>query len=194
MRKLHRIALLLFAVSLLTVLARPRALVARDTDEVSSTPSSQAVHADTILPASSNQPGTSPFQPTQYQMDQDTHGPEPQGALEYMDANEQVSVYGIEMRIDTRKAEREVQGLLVIDIEPGSPGATAGLRPFRERTRDVLNGVGMLAAMAFPPALVNADCRVGTAARELRHDNRCGRHARHEFRRLVGANAHGAAG
>ena len=70
-------------------------------------------------------------------MDQDTSGPEPQGAQEYMDANEQVSVYGIEMRVDTRKVEREVQGLLVIDIEPGSPGAAAGLHPFRERTRDV---------------------------------------------------------
>jgi hypothetical protein len=87
-------------------------------------------------------------------MDQETTEPEPQGAQEYMDANEQVSVFGVEMRVDTRKVERDIQGLLVIDIEPGSPGAAAGLHPFRERTRDVLNGVGMLAAMVFPPAIV----------------------------------------
>ena len=87
-------------------------------------------------------------------MDQETTEPEPQGAQEYIDANEQVSVFGVEMRLDTRKVERDIQGLLVIDTEPGSPGAAAGLHPFRERTRDVLNGVGMLAAMVFPPAIV----------------------------------------
>ena len=30
----------------------------------------------------------------------------------------------------TRKAERDIQGLLVIQIEAGTPGAAAGLRPF----------------------------------------------------------------
>jgi C-terminal processing protease CtpA/Prc len=152
MQKWHRIILLLYAASLLIASARPRAALAGETDEIS--PSSQAVHADSIAPAPPAQPGAAPDQRVPYQMDQDTSGPEPQGAQEYMDANEQVSVFGIEMRVDTRKAERDVQGLLVIDIEPGSPGASAGLRPFRERTRDVLNGVGMLAAMAFPPAIV----------------------------------------
>jgi PDZ domain len=152
MQRSHRITLLLSAASLLIASARSRAALAGDTNEIS--PSSQAVHADSIAPGPPAQPETAPNQSVPYQMDQDTSGPEPQGAQEYMDANEQVSVYGIEMRVDTRKVEREVQGLLVIDIEPGSPGATAGLHPFRERTRDVLNGVGMLAAMAFPPAIV----------------------------------------
>jgi len=153
MPKRCRIALLIYAASLLIAFARPRAaLAADDANEIS--PSSQAVHVDSIAPASPPQPSTATDQRAPYQMDQDTGGPEPQGAQEYMDANEQVSVYGIEMRVDTRKAGREVQGLLVIDIEPGSPGAVAGLHPFREHTRDVLNGVGMLAAMAFPPALV----------------------------------------
>jgi hypothetical protein len=40
-----------------------------------------------------------------------------------MDANEQLSVYRIEMRGDMRKAEREVRGLLVIDLESTSSGA-----------------------------------------------------------------------
>ena len=152
MQKWHRIVLLLYAISLLIASTRSRAAVAADTNEI--LPSPQAVHADSIAPAPYAQPATAPDRSVPYQMDQDTGGPEPQGAQEYMDANEQISVYGIEMRVDTRNAEREVQGLLVIDIEPGSPGAIAGLHPFREDTRDVLNGVGMLAAMAFPPALV----------------------------------------
>jgi hypothetical protein len=149
MQRCYRITLLLWVACLLTALAPPRVLVAGETDEISSTPSSQAVHADSIQPAPSAQPANAP-----YQMDQDTAEPEPQGAQEYMDANEQVSVFGIEMRVDTRKAERDIQGLLVIDIDPGSPGAAAGLHPFRERARDVLNGIGMLAALAFPPAIV----------------------------------------
>jgi len=151
MRKSHRNALLLCAASLLFASTQPPIALAGDTNEISP---SQTVGASSIAPAPPAQPVTAPGQSASYQMDQDTGGPAPQGAQEYMDANEQISVYGIEMRVDTRKAEREVQGLLVIDIDPGSPGASAGLHPFRERTRDVLNGVGMLAAMAFPPAMV----------------------------------------
>jgi hypothetical protein len=84
MRRRHRIALLLCAASLLTASARPRPLVAGETDEISSTLSSQAVHADSIQPAPPAQPSAAP-----YQMDQETTEPEPQGAQEYMDANEQ---------------------------------------------------------------------------------------------------------
>ena len=59
--------------------------------------------------------------PRRIRWNQETTQPEPQGAQEYMDANEQVSVFGIEMRLDARKAERDIQGLLVIDIEPVVP-------------------------------------------------------------------------
>lgn len=86
MRKQHQIALLLCAASLLTASVQPRLLVAGDTNEVFSTPSSQAAHADSISPAPVAQPSAA-----QYQLDQDTTGPEPQGAQEYMDASEQIS-------------------------------------------------------------------------------------------------------
>jgi len=79
MRRRHRIALLLCAASLLTASARPRPLVAGETDEISFTLSSQAVHADSILPA----PLLSRA-PLRIKMEQDTT--EPQGAQEYMDA------------------------------------------------------------------------------------------------------------
>jgi PDZ domain len=121
----HGITLLLCAVALLIGSERPRSLLAADTFEISVTPSSQAVHADSVPPGSPAQPGTPP-----YKTDQDTNEPGPQGTLEYMEASEQVSVFGIEMCVATRKAERDIQGLLVIQIEAGTPGAAAGLRPF----------------------------------------------------------------
>jgi len=90
MQRCYRITLLLCAACLLTAVARPRPLVNGETDEISSTTSSQAVHADSTQPVPAAQPGNAP-----YQMAQDTTEPEPQGAQEYMDANEQVSVFGI---------------------------------------------------------------------------------------------------
>src|SRR5260370_33786175 len=76
-----------------------------------------------------------------------------------MDANEQISVLGIDLRVETRKAEKEIQGLLVVDIASGTPGAAAGLHPYRQPMRDLLNGMGMLAKMAFPPAVVGGAIR-----------------------------------
>jgi len=138
LRTRYRIVLLLYA-GLLIASQRPRSAVAADTDEISSTPLSQAVHADSILPASA-QSSTPP-----YQVNRETNHPGPQGAPEYMEASEQVLVFGIEICVDRRKAERDVQGLLVINIEPGSPGATAGLRPSvtsaLSRSYDMIIGV-----------------------------------------------------
>lgn len=137
----YGIALLLCAAGLLIASERPRSLLAADTYEISFTPSSQAVHADSVPPGSPAQPGTPP-----YQMDQDTNEPGPQGALEYMEASEQVSVFGIEMCVATRKAERDIQGLLVIGIEADTLGAAAGLRPFvssvlRPQSYDLIIGI-----------------------------------------------------
>src|SRR5262249_21122114 len=102
---LRYIALLTCAVCLSISFPRPRAAPAGETGEVRG--SSQSGNADAIAPALRAQPATVPYQSVPYQMDQDTGGPEPQGAQEYMDANEQISLHGIEMRVDTRKAERE---------------------------------------------------------------------------------------
>jgi S1-C subfamily serine protease len=92
--------------------------------------------------------------PAPYQVEQNTNEVETPGLKEYMDASEEISLFGIDLRIERRKAEKEIQGLLVVDIAPGSPGAGAGLHAYRQPTRDILNGVGMLATMAFPPAMV----------------------------------------
>ena len=120
---------------------------AAEAAEISPAVNSQAVDASPVSPS-----GGQPNAP--YEMEQDLNQPEPQGLKDYLDENEQISVFGIELRLDSRKVEKDIPGLLVVDVAPGSPGAAVGLRPFRQTTRDVLNGVGMLAAMAFPPAMV----------------------------------------
>jgi S1-C subfamily serine protease len=147
MRRWYRMILLLCAAGLFIGPAHPGRLLAADTAVISSTPTSQVDSTNSVLPLASSQVAP-------YQIEQNTSAPEPQGLKEYMDANEQISVFGIDLRVETRKAEKEIQGLLVVDIASGTPGAAAGLHPYRQPVRDLLNGVGMLATMAFPPAVV----------------------------------------
>lgn len=141
-------ALLLCAASLLIGATHPGRSCADETAVISTTPAAQ-VDPNSLAPPASNQVAPAPPQ-----TEQNTNESEPPGLKEYMDASEEISVFGIDLRVEQRKAEKEIQGLLVVDIAPGSPGAFAGLHPFRQPTRDFLNGVGMLATMAFPPAVV----------------------------------------
>src|ERR1700694_1820110 len=146
MRRWNRMILLLYAAILFIGRSHPGRLLAADIAVISSTPTSQVDHTNSLRPSANSE--VAPYQ------EQNTSAPEAPGLKEYMDANEQISVLGIDLRVETRKAEKEIQGLLVIDIAPGTPGAAAGLHPYRQPVRDVLNGVGMLATMAFPPAVV----------------------------------------
>lgn len=149
MRTSHRAGLLLFAAAVLIGVAHPRRMLAGDTAEIVRTQRSQTVDSNSIqVPTDSQRPP--------YQLQQETASPEPQGLKDYLDASEQISVFGIDLRVETRTAEKEIQGLLVVDIQPGSPGAAAGLHPYRQPIRDVLNGVAMLGVMMFPPAIIVA--------------------------------------
>ncbi len=114
--------LLLCAASLFIGRAHPERLLAAETAVISSTPISQVESTNSLRPSASGQL-------VPYQMEQNTSAPEPPGLKEYMDANEQISVLGIDLRVETRKAEKEIQGLLVVDIAPGTPGAAAGTSP-----------------------------------------------------------------
>ena len=141
-------ALLLYAASLLIGAAHSGRSCAAETAVISSPPASQ-VDPNSFRPSANTQVAPAPSQ-----VEQNTNEAEPPGLKEYMDASEEISLFGIDLRIERRKAEKEIQGLLVVDIAPGSPGADAGLHPYRQPTRDILNGMGMLATMAFPPAVV----------------------------------------
>jgi S1-C subfamily serine protease len=130
-------------------IGHPRRTLAGDTAEILKSQRSQTADTNSIEPSSDSQ---SP----PYRLDQEAADPEPQGLKGYLDANEQISVFGIDLRVESRTAGKEIQGLLVVDIEPGSPGAAAGLHPYRQPIRDVLNGVAMLGVMTFPPAIIVA--------------------------------------
>lgn len=124
---------------------------AGESAEITPEPAAQASTIETQQPLSAPPGNDAPT----YQMDQtNPNQVEPPGMQEYLGESEEISLYGIDLRIEHRKAEKDIQGLLVVDIAPGSPGAFAGLHPYRQPTRDILQGVGMLAAMAFPPAAV----------------------------------------
>jgi S1-C subfamily serine protease len=80
-----------------------------------------------------------------------TYEPEPPGVEEYLEAAEEISLLGMNLRIEARQG---IQGLLIVDIAPQGPAASAGLHPFQQRAKDLINGASMLAAMAFPPAVI----------------------------------------
>jgi hypothetical protein len=130
---------------------------AGETAEVMSEPAPRAGAIESqqpLAPPSGNDAAGHQDDAGSYRMDQNANQVEPPGVQEYLGESEQISLYGMDLRVEHRKAEKDIQGLLVVDIAPGSAAAYAGLHPFRQPARDILNGVGMLAAMAFPPAAV----------------------------------------
>ena len=144
----RQVALLLCAAAVIIGVAHSTSTSAGDTAEILKSQRSQTADTSPIQLSSDSQPPN--------QLEQEATDPEPQGLKAYLDANEEISVFGIELRVETRTAEKEIQGLLVVDIEPGSPGAAAGLHPYRQPIRDVLNGVAMLGVMICPPAIIVA--------------------------------------
>jgi hypothetical protein len=147
MRRPNLMTLLLCAASLLIGAMRPGRPFAAETAEISSVPASQSVNTNALQFSPNSQAAPA-------QMEQNANQMQPPGMQEYLDASEEISLFGMDLRIERRKAEKEIQGLLIVNLAPGSPGATAGLHAYRQPTRDFLNGVGMLATMAFPPAVV----------------------------------------
>jgi len=145
----QQVVLPLLAAAVIVGIGHPGRTSAGDTAEILKSPRSQTADTNSVQPSSDSQAPPYRFEP-------ETADPEPQGLKGYLDANEQISVFGIDLRVETRSAEKEIQGLLVVDIEPGSPGAAAGLHPYRQPIRDVLNAVAMLGVMTFPPAIIVA--------------------------------------
>ena len=148
MRRSNRMFLLICTVSLFVTEIHPGHLFAAATDEITSTAGVQAGTIQSQQPLAPQSGSNAAAD----QRDQNANQAEPPGLQEYLGESEEISLFGMDLRIEQRKAEKQIQGLLVVDIAPGSPGAYAGLHPYRQPTRDLLNGVGMLAAMAFPPA------------------------------------------
>src|SRR5512135_2565833 len=102
MRRWRRTIPLLSAVSLIIALAYPGRPSAAETAVISSTPASQADITSSLQPPANEQAAP-------YQLEPSIGAPDPPGLREYMEANEQISVFGVAMRVETRIAEKEIQ-------------------------------------------------------------------------------------
>ncbi len=146
-RKSSWSVVILAAGLLIDVSSRPQHLLAAETAEITAMPASQTNTSDYQPPSASSRV-------TSYQVRQNTLRVEPPGLQEYMEAADEISLFGIDLRRDQRGTDKNIQGLMVEDVAAGSPGAAAGLRPHRHVVRDVVRGVGVFAVMAFPPAVM----------------------------------------
>jgi S1-C subfamily serine protease len=81
--------------------------------------------------------------------------PEVRSLREYQNQSDPLLRLGMKLR-EARcelKHGKDVKGLLIVQITPGSPAANAGLHAYRQTTRIILEGAVVIAAVVFPPAL-----------------------------------------
>jgi hypothetical protein len=79
-----------------------------------------------------------------------------QDLQEFLEEGENRSPLGIVMRESQRRLDDggDVDGLLIVNVRPGSPAARAGLLGYSAAGRDVLEGAAIAAALFFPPAIL----------------------------------------
>jgi S1-C subfamily serine protease len=110
--------LLLCSASLFVGTAHPDRSFAGETAIISSVLTSQ-VDSTNSLPPSANS------QIVRKQIEQNISETERPGLKEYIDASEEISLFGIDLRIERRKAEKEIQGLLVVTTAAGGNAIVA---------------------------------------------------------------------
>ncbi|MGH7932013.1 MAG: PDZ domain-containing protein [Candidatus Binataceae bacterium] len=93
-----------------------------------------------------------------YEQYQNPEAIDPQiGSLrEFIAEGDETSPLGIELRESRRKlnSDEEADGLLIVGVVSGSPAAKAGLRAYQRTVHDILQGVAVAGALAFPPAIL----------------------------------------
>jgi PDZ domain len=75
---------------------------------------------------------------------------------EFMNEGVNTSPLGVELQEGARRMKngREVDGLLVVALEPGSPAERAGVHAGHRAAHDVLEGAAVAASLVFPPAVL----------------------------------------
>ena len=75
---------------------------------------------------------------------------------EFMNEGTNTSPLGVELQEGARRAKngREVDGLLVVALQPGSPAELAGVQAGHRAAHDVLEGAAVAASLVFPPAVL----------------------------------------
>jgi S1-C subfamily serine protease len=127
----------------------------------------EAPPGTTVIPTAAQQqalqpPGTGPaFQGSQvvnYEANQQMPLNEPQlhSLQEFMNEGVNTSPLGVELQEGARRMRggREVDGLLVVALQPGSPAERAGVQAGHRAAHDVLEGAAVAASLVFPPAVL----------------------------------------
>jgi hypothetical protein len=75
---------------------------------------------------------------------------------EFMSEGVNASPLGVELEEGARRTRngREVDGLLVVALQPGSPAERAGVQAGHRAAHDVAEGVAVAASLVFPPAVL----------------------------------------
>jgi len=116
-------------------------------------PSAQEQMAPPVIVAPS-----SGSQIVNYQENQQMPLNEPQlhSLQEFMNEGVNTSPLGVELQEGARRTKngREVDGLLVVALQPGSPAELAGVQAGHRVAHDVLEGAAVAASLVFPPAVL----------------------------------------
>lgn len=74
---------------------------------------------------------------------------------EYLNETDEVSPLGLRLREERRRLKYggAAEGLLIVNITPGSPAANAGLHAYNRTTKNVFEGAAFGASLVFPPAI-----------------------------------------
>jgi hypothetical protein len=118
----------------------------------------------TVIPTASQQQALQPPAASQspqisnYEANQQMPLNEPQlhSLQEFMNEGVNTSPLGVELQEGARrtKSGREVDGLLVVALQPGSPAERAGVQAGHRQAHDVLEGAAVAASLVFPPAVL----------------------------------------
>ena len=75
---------------------------------------------------------------------------------EFMNEGVNTSPLGVELQEGARRGKngREVDGLLVVALQPGSPAERAGVMAGHRQAHDVIEGAAVAASLVFPPAVL----------------------------------------
>ena len=133
--------------------------------EVDLDPDETALGTTVIPPVSLQQrlqptPNAAPdgSQIVNYQANQQMPLNEPQlhSLQEFMNEGVNSSPLGVELQEGARRMKdgREVDGLLVVALQPGSPAERAGVQAGHRQAHDVLEGAAVAASLVFPPAVL----------------------------------------
>jgi len=138
---------------------------AQAADDQSEDPNEAPPGTTVIPPAAQDQaaqPGTGAAstgsQVVNYEANQQMPLNEPQlhSLQEFMNEGVNTSPLGVELQEGARRSKsgREVDGLLVVALQPGSPAEVAGVQAGHRVAHDVLEGAAVAASLVFPPAVL----------------------------------------